>query len=139
MFVDCNCWQTWWLEDGCSLCALVEGFLWFLAVDRHLLFDTSLSLVYCHQYAQQAIGMINSVPKSTNYDPLNSYSLLHYLDFTSGVFFTNSLSKFRHFKCIRTPKFRHTQLICDVIHFELIFSMLLKFRQPWYFGSLKLH
>ena len=34
-----------------------------MAVDRPLLFDTSHSLVYCHQYAQQEIGMINSVTK----------------------------------------------------------------------------
>ena len=37
------------------------------------------------------------------------------------------------------PKFRHTQLVYNVIHFELIFSMLLKFRQPWYFDIFKLH
>ena len=61
--VDCKYWQTWWLEDGCSWCAILEGFLWFLAVDRHLLFDTSHSLVYCH-YAQQEIGTMNLVTKN---------------------------------------------------------------------------
>jgi len=37
------------------------------------------------------------------------------------------------------PKFRYTQLIHNVIHFELIFSMLPTFNQPWFFCSLKLH
>jgi len=32
---------------------ILEGFLWFVVVDRYLLFDTSHRLVYCHQYAQQ--------------------------------------------------------------------------------------
>ena len=70
MSVDCKyftCGQTWWWwEDGCSLCYILEGFLWF----RQISFIWYFSL----------ISLLSSVCSTINRDDEFCYKISKYVD-----------------------------------------------------------